>query len=121
MCRQHPRLALRQLGLLGTLLKGRSHLAWGPFQNGGHFTYFSHTLRILEMLQPSLFALPYRSRLHTTLDSYFAVIVMHGHVKDLAPLILKLSALLQGYMAYDTAAANDYLRDHQNIIRYSTI
>ncbi|XP_077300156.1 integrator complex subunit 1 isoform X2 [Arctopsyche grandis] len=116
MCRQHPRLALRQLGLLGTLLKGRSHLAWGPFQNGGHFTYFSHTLRILEMLQPSLFALPYRSRLHTTLDSYFAVIAMHGHVKDLAPLIHKFSVLLQGYMAYDTAAANDYIRDHHNII-----
>lgn len=117
MCRQHPRLVLRQLGLLGTLLKGRSHLAWTPFHNGGHFTYFFHTLRILEMLQPSLFALPYRNRLHTALDSYFAVISVHGHIKDLAPLIQKFSALLQGYMSYDMAAANDYLREHQGTIR----
>lgn len=118
MCRHHPRLALRQLGLLGTLLKGRSHLAWAPFYNGGHFIYFSHTIRILEMLQPTLFAIPYRKRLHVALDCYFAVIAAHGHMKDLNSLIQKFVNLLQGYMTYDMAAANDYLRDHHNTITY---
>lgn len=51
----HPALMLRQLPMLGWMLKGRAHLKPGEFRNRNHKLVFENIFTLLEMLQPLIF------------------------------------------------------------------
>ena len=51
----HPSLMLRQLPMLGWMLKGRAHLRAGEFRNRNHKLVFENVFTLLEMLQPLIF------------------------------------------------------------------
>lgn len=51
----HPSLMLRQLPMLGWMLKGRAHLKPGEFRNRNHKLIFENVFTLLEMLQPLIF------------------------------------------------------------------
>ncbi len=51
----HPALMLRQLPMLGWMLKGRAHLRPGEFRNRNHKLVFENVFTLLEMLQPLVF------------------------------------------------------------------
>ena len=51
----HPALMLRQLPMMGWLLRGRAHLTMSEFKNQNHKHVFVNTFSILELLRPLLF------------------------------------------------------------------
>ena len=59
LCRKiailHPALMLRQLPMMGWLLRGRAHLTIGEFRNQNHKKVFVNIFSILEQLQPLIF------------------------------------------------------------------
>ena len=59
LCRKlailHPALMLRQLPMMGWLLRGRAHLTAGEFHNQNHKQVLVNIFSILEHLQPLIF------------------------------------------------------------------
>ncbi len=59
LCRKiailHPALMLRQLPMMGWLLRGRAHLTIVEFRNQNHKKVFVNIFSILEQLQPLIF------------------------------------------------------------------
>lgn len=71
LCRKitlhHPALMLRQLPMLGWMLKGRAHLRPGEFRNRNHKLVFENVFTLLEMLLPLVFE---DSQVHAYIPTY---------------------------------------------------
>lgn len=112
MASTHPVLVLRQLPMLAAILQGRVHLELSVFRSRHHLSLFGQVLGLLELLRPYLFSPEHSTGLHSILVSYVALARQHGHAKDVAALLVRLVALLQAYVAADTASASKFLQQH---------
>lgn len=117
MASVHPALVLRQLPMVASSLRGRTHLDYGVFRNRSHLAYFQHILGILELLQPYLFHRKHAAALHATLDSYFSLFRVYGMTKDICQILNRIIALMLAYVSHDASPAVKYLHTHANLLR----
>lgn len=111
----HPELVLRQLPMLAGSLKGRAQYDWGVLKSRGHLTLFQQVLGLLELLQPKVFQ--QTGVLCEIMDSYFKLLQVHGHMKDLTSLVGRIVAFLQNWMSKDIENALKYLHQYGNILK----
>lgn len=69
----HPSLILRQLPLMATGLKGRTHLDFSVFKSRNHLTLFYQVLGVVELLNPIIFEEANTEGLEGILRSYFSL------------------------------------------------
>ncbi|KAK6637842.1 hypothetical protein RUM44_008264 [Polyplax serrata] len=115
----HPALVLRQLPMLAASLQGRVHLDYVVLRVRNHITVFSQVLGLMELLQPKVFTRQYATPLHITLDAYMTLFKLHGHMKDVIPMVSRFVTFLQNFVANDASRAMKYLQ--ANSVALSTI
>lgn len=112
----HPDLVLRQLPMVAGSLRGRAQYDWGVLKSRGHLMLFGQVLGLLELLQPKVFM--QTEALCNILDSYFKLLQVHGHTKDLTVTINRLVPFLQNWMTRDIENALKYLHKHGALIKW---
>lgn len=111
----HPELVLRQLPMLAGSLKGRAQYDWGVLRSRGHLMLFQQVLGLLELLQPKVFQ--QTEVLCEIMDSYFKLLQVHGHMKDLSVIVGRIVTFLQHWMTKDIENALKYLHQYGNILK----
>ena len=74
---QHPAFLIRQLPMLGWLLRGRTYLHPKEFRNRNHHHVFFHTLSVLNLLRPLVFELATDGTLDSCLEPFFEFLKNH--------------------------------------------
>lgn len=115
LCAMHPDLVLRQLPMLAGSLRGRAQYDWSVLKSRGHLMLFGQVLGLLELLQPKVFL--QTEALCNILDSYFKLLQVHGHMKDLTAMVNRLVTFLQNWMTRDIENALKYLHNHGSLIK----
>lgn len=111
----HPELVLRQLPMLAGSLKGRAQYDWSVLKSRGHLMLFQQVLGLLELLQPKIFQ--QTDVLCEIMDSYFKLLQVHGHVKDLSVVVGRIVIFLQNWMTKDIENALKYLHQYGNTLK----
>lgn len=111
----HPELVLRQLPMLAGSLKGRAQYDWGVLKSRGHLMLFQQVMGLLELLQPKVFQ--QTGVLCEIMESYFKLLQVHGHMKDLTGLVGRIVVFLQNWMTKDIKNALKYLHQYGNILK----
>lgn len=111
----HPELVLRQLPMLAGSLKGRAQYDWGVLKSRGHLMLFQQVLGLLELLQPKVFQRT--EALSEIMDSYFKLLQVHGHMKDLSIIVGRIVTFLQNWMTKDIQSSLKYLHQYGGILK----
>ncbi|KAL0272623.1 UNVERIFIED_CONTAM: hypothetical protein PYX00_005524 [Menopon gallinae] len=106
----HPSLVLRQLPMIAASLQGRVHFDYVVLRARNHIGVFAQVLGIIELLQPKVFSKQYAVSLHKTLDTFLTLFKLHGHMKDIVPMLYRFIKFLQNYVVNDAARAMKYLQ-----------
>lgn len=116
MAAVHPALILRQLPMIATGLKGRTHLDFSVFKSRNHLTLFTQILGIIELLTPDVFEESHKKGLEGVLRSYFSLFKNHGHVKELQAMLGRFVSLLQAFMSHNPGRALSYIQQYAHLL-----
>lgn len=73
MCASHPVLILRQLPMIASSLRGRTHLDYNVFRSRNHLNLFIQIMGVVELLQPYVYMSEYQLGLEDTLTAFFSL------------------------------------------------
>lgn len=116
MAASHPALFLRQLGVLSSLIQGRSQLSLRVIRDEYHMHRFIQILRTLELLQPICFDDTYKEELQSALKCYFTFFQQYNNVKESYHILLKLIELLHAYINTNPSSALVFIEQYVHVL-----
>jgi hypothetical protein len=114
----HPTLFLRQLPLLGWLLRGRAHLNPSEFRNRNHKHVFQNSLFLLHLLQPLIFDNSQNHAMELCLQPFFEFLKNQCvESKRHQNMVLKFSDLLVLYTQHNKTSAAPLIHRHLDLLQ----
>ncbi|XP_017839177.1 integrator complex subunit 1 [Drosophila busckii] len=122
----HPSLFLRHLGVLSSIMQGRAQNSMKALREEHHFHRFVQILRILELLQPTVFEDEHKDEIQSTLTCYFIFFKHHSSVKEACQMLIKFVQVLQSYINFNPSSALLFIEQYVGILtelaaKYSSI
>ncbi|XP_037093284.1 integrator complex subunit 1-like [Pollicipes pollicipes] len=115
MAATHPVLFLRQLPIMASLMRGRTHLDGPVFRLRNHAVLFAQLLGVLELLQPHVYLSQHRTALVDILDSYCHMLQRHN-LKEVTAMIPRIAVILNNFVSHAPAEASQFLNKYSNLI-----
>uniref|UniRef100_UPI00358F4073 integrator complex subunit 1 n=1 Tax=Myxine glutinosa TaxID=7769 RepID=UPI00358F4073 len=110
----HPFLLLRHLPMVSAMVRGRVGLGTSESRPLGHFSYL---LRLLNLLQPAVFAREHSTALADLLHSLLVFIKGNrGATRPLADLLTKFVQFVHSYIGHDSGTALAFLQKHSGVL-----
>ncbi|XP_043246405.1 integrator complex subunit 1-like isoform X1 [Amphibalanus amphitrite] len=115
MAATHPMLLLRQLPMVASLLRGRTHLDGPVFRQRNHAVLFAKLLGVLELLQPQVYLSHHRAALLDILDSYCHML-QRQNLKEVTAMVPRIAVILNNFLSRAPAEASQFLHKYSELI-----